>query len=210
MTDGTVEGVFFQPWVGETFAGGAVDGVRLLVVGESHYGDVSDVPDLRTLTKVVIRNHIDRPRERLFGRIEQLVGNGPLPDRAARVAFWNRIAFYNFVQEVLPQLGDRPTVKQWSEARSPFLSVLRTLRPQAVLVLGKVMWDSLSVPPLFESRSIDVAGAPYLFRWRITRDYSTIATWANHPSGSRGFKMATWRPHVLALLLAASEAAAER
>ncbi len=139
------QGVTFHPWVGASYGrDNRFGGVRLLILGESHYGigeehhnttqDVvrcwgQELPELRgnehrhmgffTKTSKLLR--------RDSGELTQ-------PDREA---IWEDVAFYNFVQTFV---GDcprtRPTGNQWRDAQEPLDTVLSVLDPDAMLVLG--------------------------------------------------------------------------
>ena len=142
MKDGCFEGVGFHPWIGERYCANDRFGVRLLVLGESHYGQKgNETPDM---TKEVVEWHTQRARtgdgERL--RFFTVVANilrgqrGWIGDSDLAEVF-QEIAFYNFVQTFVGDgpRGD-PTFRQWVDAQTPLKTVLDALRPDAVLVLG--------------------------------------------------------------------------
>ena len=45
---------------------------------------------------------------------------------------------------------------------------------------------------------------PFLYEWTMPAGYKVLATWINHPTGSRGFQPGKWTPRVSVLLEAAS------
>ena len=59
--------------------------------------------------------------------------------------FWESVAFYNFVQEIVAK-GQRPEDNLWRQGSVPFLNTLAFLKPQVLLVLGKDLAKHL--PPI--------------------------------------------------------------
>ena len=134
--DSAFEGVGFLPWIGERYDGENRFGIRLLVLGESHYHDDGPGTTRGTIWKYT---QPGGERHRFFTVIANVVRGerGWIgPEALARV--FQELAFYNFVQS---QVGSaprgQPTFRQWVEAQDPLKTVLGVLRPDAVLVLGR-------------------------------------------------------------------------
>lgn len=176
----------FDPWVGSRYASEGIGGKRLLILGESHYGG-SDC-EYPAFTSEVIRDMaLQKSRLSFFSRVLRLVmgGRGELSD-AERSEFWERVAFYNYVQS---SPGDeprcRPSPEMWEAAAEPLLHTLRELTPDVMLVLGFELQSYLPpIPP-----EITVCGV-------------------RHPS-SMGFCYDDWQPKVTAALGAKAPNAAE-
>jgi hypothetical protein len=136
----------FQPWIGEKYEDGLDGGVQLLVLGESHYGQSGTEEAGFTQTTVVKLGQ--NKRNPFFTIPAKLVlgmdTSDGISDRE-RSEFWDRVAFYNYVQEFIDEgaRGDRPTTQMWQEAEEPFLNVLQDLNPDALLVLGKGLGNNL-------------------------------------------------------------------
>lgn len=140
--------VAFDPWVGDRYGCGRF-GLRLLVLGESHYSrEVDPVrrqadQDSRDMTISVIRwwgienaSH-DRYYFKRTARLlcaDRYAG----PKRCADV--WQDVAFYNLVQR-LADGSRRPKWNDFKAGRTPFLTVMNALEPDAVIVTGKTAWD---------------------------------------------------------------------
>ena len=98
----------FEPWVGDRYGHHNYLGlpVRLLVLGESHYG-AEDRPDI---TKEVVAEVFakDVPyRYRFFTSVFMAAcGEEKEPTREALKEFCHAIAFYNFIQDMLGTPGD--------------------------------------------------------------------------------------------------------
>jgi hypothetical protein len=129
----------FEPWEGSRYRPEGLSGVRVLILGESHYGDIGT--EYRSMTVDVVRKRGQEIRDSFFTKTQKLV-SGTAPDGwvsdEERYEFWERVTFYNFVQS-FPGAGPRcrPTREMWSAAVTPFLATIHELTPQALVVLGK-------------------------------------------------------------------------
>jgi hypothetical protein len=169
----------FDPWIGSRYMTDGVQGVRLLILGESHYGLPGDMRS--TFTVDVVRWLGQQHRFRFFTIIQRLVtGTNGWLSNDDRSEFWERVAFYNYIQS-FPGTRPRwrPTPEMWLAARDPFLQTVNELSPQVLLVLGKEL--SFNLPNLPAAISVCKV---------------------QHPS-SRGFRYANWRPQVKTALEAA-------
>lgn len=143
----------FHPWKGQHYGRESRFGVRLLVLGESHYGQPGE-DDKPTLTEEVVRDYSAEHRHPYFTRIAKVLrGDRGWIDDEERAAIWEHLAFYNYVQSLVPAPGIPPTSAQWAAAHGPFLTVLNRLQPDGVLVVSQRLWDQLSQMP----RPTDVA-----------------------------------------------------
>lgn len=132
-------GVVFDPWVGKKYWTSDIFGIRVLVLGESHYGNKRDIRT--TFTSDVIRQLAQTHRNSFFTKVAKVLygfdqrtwlGNGP------RAEIWEHVAFYNYVQDLVGDgVRKRPTHRMWTVAAAPFLGILRELKPEVVLVLGE-------------------------------------------------------------------------
>ena len=137
-----IKGVRFQPWVGENFASRVP---RLLLVGMSHYswGD-KNLPDYWVTNAVILQRISGAVRSKfLTNIIATCIGH--LPSDEERVEFWHSVAFYNYIQEFV---GDSPrqlhNYKLWLKSGPAFAAVIRTLRPELVLVVGVLNWGNIA------------------------------------------------------------------
>ena len=134
-------------WIGRNYATGW-NGTRLLVLGESSYGAEAPPP------RFLVENHIQgtgRWRS-TYTRFEKLLerceGN---PTEEQRRAFWNRLAFTNFLNRpaaLRPRSG-RPPTELWAKAMPDFHSLIGRLtpRPDGIIVWGLRLWYSLEREP---------------------------------------------------------------
>ncbi len=191
-------GVRFEPWIGREYE--SVVGARWLLLGESHYGEPgTETPEF---TKDVVRELVFTKRYSYFTKIAKLVlGQSPghfLTDEDLH-KFWDRVAFYNYVQSLVGTAARiRPTQSMWAAAQAPFLEVLGTLRPTHILVLGWELWRFL---PLGSGERVVVLqdGTRYAFREYQLASGKAVAGCVKHPSG-RGTRYVEDRKVVEALL----------
>ncbi|WP_263820012.1 hypothetical protein [Salinibacter sp.] len=129
----------FEPWVGDNYEEGIEDGIQLLILGESHYG--TSESDDASFTQRVVATHGQENRHAFFTKTAKLVlgltGEDHLSDEQSH-QFWERVAFYNYVQEYVGETPDGTVdPEMWEGAKKPLLTVLDRLNPDALLVLGK-------------------------------------------------------------------------
>lgn len=171
----------FDPWIGSKYRSEGLHGVRVLVLGESHYGEAGK--ERSNFTTDVVRELGQTDRHRFFTNIQKvLLGMGPgwVSDEE-RANFWEHVAFYNYVQQFVGDTARvRPSNDLWDQGAAPFLMTLEELKPQVLVVLGVALEARLPSLP----ESLTVCRLP-------------------HPS-SFGFSVAEWRPAVQAALAAHS------
>ncbi|MFO1343621.1 MAG: hypothetical protein U1F05_10890 [Burkholderiales bacterium] len=137
----------FEPWIGEKYLSEGLSGVRVLALGESHYAEPEFASP--TFTTEVVRECVYEGRVAYFTKVAKLLrGMGAgvyMPNDVLRDT-WDRIAFYNYVQQMLPAPRVRPTEAMWKEAQEIFPSVIGQLQPQLIVVMGKHLREWF-VPP---------------------------------------------------------------
>jgi hypothetical protein len=182
-----------QPHVGRHYWNG-IDGLRVLILGESHYRENGKDLYPRYTQDVVRERKECGNTQRFFGKIADLFGSGD--DK-----FWGRVAFYNYIQSSLLAARQRPDPRMWPESLPAFGEVLIQLDPQFVLVLGQRLWQQLPGP---EMRAIFLrdtnvnAGCDERSAclYRTGRGMGRALLFAiNHPS-SFGWTLEKWRPWI--------------
>lgn len=180
LSDSTSTSPKFEPWIGEKYTTKGIEGgVRLLILGESHYGTPGD--DDASFTQQVVENHGKEKRHAFFTKTAKLVlgmGKGEYLQDEKRRQFWDSVAFYNYIQEYAGETPDGDvTNEMWERAKEPFLDVIEQLNPDALLVLGKQLGSNL--PDLEEF------------------DFEMCVV--THPSSSR-FSYTDWKSEVQGML----------
>jgi hypothetical protein len=182
--------IHFKPWIGSGYGSETRGGLRLLVLGESHYAGPED--DADSLTNDVVRAHLaGRQRLRFFTAWStMLAGKEPFaqmkPDEVIE-----SVVFSNFVQQLAGSQHDsRPSATMWDAAVAPFCALLDEYRPDAVLVLGVATWDAIRFEHDRASRMESDQGEHRT--WTRPDGHEVVATWIPHPSGSHGFSRRDW------------------
>lgn len=140
----------FDPWIGPLYESEGLDGLKLLILGESHYGPHGS--EHADKTKQVVARHVSEKRYRLLTTTSKMTlgrgGRGRL-SHSDRTAFWDRVAFANYIQAFVGESAEarERTAKMWEDARGPFEQNLRELRPDALLVLGLGVSEHLPALP---------------------------------------------------------------
>jgi hypothetical protein len=93
--DGDFPDCHFYPWVGPHYTDGAIDGLRVLVLGESHYSFGLPVEKERGLTRLVIQEELDGKMRHRFisGATRALFDRAAVTDCARFSSIWNAMAF---------------------------------------------------------------------------------------------------------------------
>ena len=194
-----IDGLAFHPWVGEQYHSRKDWGIRLLVLGESHYGEP---PPKSNLTQCLTQQNAKREwSHRFWTNIAQSV-SGEHHTTLDHEWFWNSVALYNFVQDLLPAARRCPAPPQWERGRNLLPLVLERLRPEAILVLGVRLWnqlpvDALDQPPL-RSHHDKYGSDRAVKRIVVPNARAALASCINHPSS--GFSSKRWHPWVQALI----------
>jgi hypothetical protein len=200
MTTHTYKYVKFEPWKGKRY-GRSKTGIKILVIGESHYWPRRPIPE--NLTQHVIGNVCsgEWPAratlagiERTFGSVLPTVSGGEI---------WNEIAFYNYLQNWIGNnASDRPRQKEFHQPASVkgLIEVLYRLKPDLVVILGtglfKVLSENEHGPPIR-------AGKAEIPTWlyQVGKTKNALVIGIKHPG--KYYSSAKWAPIVKAGIRAA-------
>lgn len=189
-----------------SYEGGARAGLKLLLVGDSHY-DAEATADLTS--KVVEEWAIAHP----IGFFEHLrnvgLGRSPALDPSE---FWRRVAFCNLVQDCMSASSDTPSDEQISRGWLALRETVAELDPHLILVFSRRVWDS----DVTSSATLDLSGMGSNrlargFRYGVNI-YETpgkspiVAAVANHPSRLNVF-LDVWRSWIESVWEVATEVA---
>ena len=183
-----IEGVYFQPWVGNQYA---ARNPRLLIIGMSHYSwDADEIPSY-FVTNYVIHDRISRRASGQFFTNIAATCTGWLPNESERQELWSSVAFYNYIQQFV---GNSPRQRHneelWECSHPAFRAVLRVLKPQLILVIGVTNWNNISNDGCAGE---PLAGAPELqyaqTHWYPTRaNARALAFHVKHTSAGYNFR----------------------
>lgn len=135
--------IVFEPFVGPLYRHGAV---RLLLVGESHYGKLQPGEDPREGTRTVMRMWQSREWAIRYLTIGARIITGLRAWEIDRHAAYADVAFYNFVQVIMPTVRHRPTSEQARGSWDAFREVLDQCDLTHVVATGPgFLWSNM--PP---------------------------------------------------------------
>lgn len=195
-----MNGVNFHPYVGPIYR---TEAVRLLIVGESHYGEPDDDPT--EATRTVVEKWRSGEWAVRYLTIAARILTGLEAWQIDRRTALNGTAFYNFVQVNMSEIGTRPTVAEARASWDAFRAVLDACDPTHILVTGTgFLWPNM--PPSDQpSGDIDLAGTVL-----PRRQYRTPSGYANAvviPHLSR-MSALRWQTPIREFLARASQPAA--
>lgn len=196
----------FLPW--KPTGDPRFNGLRLLIVGESHYdeGEPPPAEQVSSFTSEIVTRWGANAEgyTRFFGNIYATFNDDGAhwsSDEFKR--FWNSVYFYNYVQSFVEgNARVRPTAEQFSESADAFHAVLDELKPEGIVVVGQTIWDSMSDrgAKLVE-RDEDGLGSIYRYEYN---GGTCLAGHTHHPS-SIGYSADYWKPRVKRFLKTALE-----
>ena len=187
------------PW---TLPASRLASKRLLVLGESHHADGypigTVVPDMTLDVFDAYRTGPWVPWMRTFDNVAAAVtGQRKAELGAAGVrAFWDDVAFYNYVPVVAASAArQRPIPAHFAAGADPFRRLLQEHQPEVVIVCGYALWGRM-IP----SHAVGYTANP----WRPTTHFARIgdaripALRMVHPSTA--FSPPRWTPLINQLL----------
>ena len=144
-------------WVGDSIPAGGV-----LVLGESWYGTYEG--DLNFDDGYIRAYLAGAVIDRMYSKIAYAICDSKAS--SSKSAFWQRVAFTNFVQCVGPTLGHRPTDEMYRAGQLRLEAILAALGPASVWILGEeqAKWSR----PVVDSAGIVSEVCPHPSRRGVT------------------------------------------
>ena len=149
--------VFFKPWIGKQYPENGYNGIKIFLLGESHYcGDcLAPCPDYfsekcKNMTNRYVQDFLNYKRGigihktymttytrfiNIF--IGKRVSNDELID------FWNSVVFYSYVQIAMDNPRQAPSWDDFETGDEPFIEVMQNLQPDVIIVWGKMLWEKM-------------------------------------------------------------------
>lgn len=124
------------PWVGCNFAGSKC---RPLIIGDSHYAtsqeakkEFDDKKSTRWIVDSMINNKCngELSHSMFEGLLKTFIKSTPENVKD----FWSKIAFYNFVQEIMDKSSAKPTANQKKDGWMCLVDVVKALHPTSILI----------------------------------------------------------------------------
>jgi hypothetical protein len=185
-----IEGVRFQPWVGENYRSGVR---KLLVLGMSHYRWEKEqkTPDYFITNSVIGHWSTSKETRKFFTNIAGTC-IGHIPNTLEREKFWDAVAFYNYIQEFV---GDAPRqshdYKLWQRSEPAFAKVLLRLKPKMVLVIGRRNWRYIASLNRSSGERLRHAPEPKFantWRYPVGSGETALAFHVKHTSAGYNFR----------------------
>lgn len=127
----------YYPWIGKKYSN---SNQKILIVGESHYAEGNNQSEKThkdtKLTRVVIekigidREYRDTKTFKYFHLA--MMGN----DSFDSGAFWESVAFYNFIQRPMFSLDEKPSLKDFTNGWDTFFKTIDIIEPTTVIFIG--------------------------------------------------------------------------
>lgn len=128
--------IAFDPYIGPKYDSARC---RLLIVGESHYDEPSDIP--LESTRTVVEKWRSGEWNVRYLMVASRVITGEEAHKIDRQTALDQVAFYNFVQKMMKK-GERPTKQQAQASEGAFLEVLHLLSPTHIIMGSYFAWES--------------------------------------------------------------------
>lgn len=155
--------ITFNPYIGPLYRDAAV---RLVILGESHYGEPSENPAESTC-EVVEGWRTDFSAIRYL-TIAARILSGLEAWQLDRTTALDKVVFYNFIQVSMPDILIRPTIAQARASWDAFREMLATCDPTHMIATGqRFLWDNM---PAADGRSGTSEYSGEFIPWR---EYAT-------------------------------------
>jgi hypothetical protein len=130
------EKVKILPWIGENYF--KMD-IKILVLGMSTYNQDDPQKSCVRIMAKKVREGDTRNWARYWVRITNLLKDSNEETKT----FWDRIAFHNYIQEIMDGPKQRTPDEYWENAKEPFKEILNKLIPDIVIVTGYETFKNL-------------------------------------------------------------------
>lgn len=194
-----LERLNWLPWIGADWKTAKH---RILIVGESHYGDPEKVTgDVNFSREIVMETGLGNwYPSKFFGNFHRtLLGTDNLSGEQ-RTAMWRHLAFCNFIQRPMENQNVRPSMNEFFEGWGKFVDLLKLLRPETVVFLGVTAAgcfdEAMSALRItHEYRAGEYIAGAYPRRFSMTYDGMTTDMVAiRHPS--QYFSWEVWQQYL--------------
>lgn len=170
-----------RPWISENYKDGAVKYGRILLLGESHYGNSTEFDS--DFTNEVIKDVIDGTVCNGYRYYTML---GRIFNPNDRSDIFENCAFANLIQEILEKPRIHPSSSELSTIRDSFWEILKLTKPSKVIVTSVRAWNNWlpDDDPRGKKVSDISIGGKHSTVWKYKfEDVSCEAIGIGHPSG---------------------------
>lgn len=132
--------ITFKPFVGNNYH---LQSPKFLILGESHYdGEGADNEDFTCMVVKKYAQQENGEKRKFFTIIAKNVDN-ELDNNTAK-SLWGKVAFYNYVQTIVGSgPRQRPSIEMFDMSRQAFKTVVESLKPDIIVILGRHLGNHL-------------------------------------------------------------------
>jgi len=134
--------LYFKTWIGNDYQTKPLFGKRILILGESHYGDGAKNKSIQLIEETINGNFL-HPFYTKLALSFLSEKNACELTLERKQFFWNAVTYNNFVQTHLEGTRQAPTAEMWEAGREAFYELLAEIKPNFVLVCGYRLWKQL-------------------------------------------------------------------
>ncbi len=191
------------PWVGDRYQ---ASGVKLLILGESSYGQnpSDEAPDFtRKLIDECLKPDVCS-RRKLYRNLERAILKCHSPTSDMRASLWKAVCFHNLVLRLMRDIKERPAVNDYQNGWKVFFDLVGILKPTHCLFSGTDARKLIAFNVIRTERKAEIIGEPWSTKiGRVTGwglDARVDATpfriiFIMHP-GCRNFSWQKWSPFI--------------
>ena len=191
MQTNQFKNVLFTPYIGEKYQQG-YQGKKVLVLGESHYSadeNRNASLDDPTFTNYIVQEYINYQKGerghsnwmKTFTRFVKAFYNRNLSANEI-VNFWERVAFYNYVQEPMATPRQSPTTEQFTKSEKAFWEVLEVCQPDIIVVWSHRLWVKMPYTGEYQSKENTLINKGKGFYYYKVRNKEIATMYIPHPS----------------------------
>ncbi|HRO75574.1 MAG TPA: uracil-DNA glycosylase family protein [Crocinitomicaceae bacterium] len=179
--------VVFLPRVKDKYEKTGWKGLKILVLGESHYGNNEiDKEKKKSITQEVFdcfmqyksgKKEFFEHWMNTYTKFTNVLLNKSA-DYDELLNFWDSVIFYNYVQSFTSEPRSAPTKEQFKESEEAFFEVLNKYQPDLIIVWGMRLWENMS------GKGDSQHNNDKLFNYPIDNQKSIPAYHIYHPSSS--------------------------
>ena len=130
-----IENLTWLPWIGKNYT---ISNRRILIVGDSHYtvdgNDYNDFISNKNTTRNFACGYMNGEEWKFNKNLRLCLLN--VDDKTLLKPLWERIAFYNFIQEPMKQRDAKPTIEQYKIAWQCFIKIVKIIQPTDCIFVG--------------------------------------------------------------------------
>lgn len=189
------EQIRYKPRKGKNYDSGGMFGLKLMILGESHYEWKPGALTSNISDELINENIKGARSHRFYTNVFQAV-TGQSKRSAGLPAvkeFWESVLFYNYVQVPVGEKPRKsPSTAMWKDSKPAVVQTVQKYEPDAILALGIRLWRRLKHLEIVDR----LAGETGRFAGQSTDCWIRHI---NHPS-SVGFKWSKWNEKIARFL----------